>query len=363
MKVEQIIKDLKTELCVLMSGSKDVIDNLSKQLSALTKLLSKVEENWVGQWASPKYNDYKGFFNSNEVYKVDREGVIKYIENESELKIEMVSESVHRKSQEYKDFQEKLVTEVSIIKSIEKLTSELQILNEIENFEWGVSPSRYVVMKRPGSFYVDNPSSILNRGIDTPPHLRVGGEIFSLVTILESVRIFEKLVTRLLRQIEIKLSIEESSDNSIDFLHQIIDSFHQVVRQLQHRHDKRSTITIQDEYDVQDLLHAILRIGFEDVRPEEYTPSYAGSSTRVDFLLKKEKTIIEIKKTRKGLSDKEVGEQLILDSQHYKVHPDCKRLICFVYDAENKIQNPRGLEEDLNRLTTEEMLVEVYIRP
>ena len=56
---------------------------------------------------------------------------------------------------------------------------------------------------------------------------------------------------------------------------------------------------IKDEYDVQDLLNALLRLNFDDVRPEEYTPSYAGSSTRVDFLLKKEKIVIEVKKTRK----------------------------------------------------------------
>ncbi|MBZ4359524.1 hypothetical protein LAM19_25050, partial [Mycobacterium tuberculosis] len=75
----------------------------------------------------------------------------------------------------------------------------------------------------------------------------------------------------------------------------------------------RQTIEINDEYDVQDLFHALLKIHFEDVRPEEYTPSYAGSSTRVDFLLKNEKIIIELKKTRKNLKQKEVGEQLIVD--------------------------------------------------
>jgi REase_DpnII-MboI len=32
---------------------------------------------------------------------------------------------------------------------------------------------------------------------------------------------------------------------------------------------------IKDEYDVQDLLHAILRAFFDDVRPEEFVPSYA----------------------------------------------------------------------------------------
>jgi hypothetical protein len=69
-------------------------------------------------------------------------------------------------------------------------------------------------------------------------------------------------------------------------IEQICDSFHQVARQLRSRHGSRPTLEVEDEYDVQDLLHAILRIFFEDVRPEEWAPSYAGKATRMDFLLK-----------------------------------------------------------------------------
>ena len=68
----------------------------------------------------------------------------------------------------------------------------------------------------------------------------------------------------------------------------------------------------------------------------------------MDFLLKNERVVIEVKKTRLGLSDKELGDQLIIDVARYKVHPDCKRLICFVYDVEGRIGNPSGLMADLN---------------
>jgi hypothetical protein len=122
-----------------------------------------------------------------------------------------------------------------------------------------------------------------------------------------------------------------------------------VARQLRSRYGSRNTIEIEDEYDVQDLFHSLLRIHFDDVRAEEYTPSYAGSASRVDFLLKKEKIIIEIKKTRQGLSAREVGEQLIIDSQRYQAHPDCSTLVCFVYDPEGRVANPRGIESDLTK--------------
>lgn len=129
----------------------------------------------------------------------------------------------------------------------------------------------------------------------------------------------------------------------------IISRFHQVARQLRARYSDRPTIEIEDEYDVQDLFHGLLKLYFDDVRPEEYTPSYAGAASRVDFLLKQEQIVIEIKKTRKGLGAKEVGEQLIIDSQRYQSHPNCGQLICFVYDPEGRIANPRGIENDLTK--------------
>ncbi|WP_227691697.1 hypothetical protein [Psychrobacter immobilis] len=142
----------------------------------------------------------------------------------------------------------------------------------------------------------------------------------------------------------------------------IMNRFHQVCRQLNKRYNNRPTIDINDEYDVQDLFHALLKLYFDDVRPEEYTPSYAGAASRTDFLLKKEQIIIELKKSRSGLRAKQVGEQLIVDSQRYQVHPDCKRIICFVYDPEGFIANPRGIENDLSK-DTNGIPVWVFIRP
>ncbi|MSP27865.1 MAG: hypothetical protein EXR80_05370 [Methylococcales bacterium] len=149
---------------------------------------------------------------------------------------------------------------------------------------------------------------------------------------------------------------------AVDTVHLIINRFHQVARQLQARHSERNTIEINDEYDVQDLFHALLKLYFDDIRPEEYTPSYAGSASRVDFLLKDEQIIIEIKKTRNTLKAKEVSEQLIIDTQKYQAHPDCKTLIFFVYDPEGKIANPCGIEKDLSK-DFNGLPVSVFITP
>lgn len=151
-----------------------------------------------------------------------------------------------------------------------------------------------------------------------------------------------------------KIDVDETLDR-------IFWRFHKVVRQLRVRHGGRYTLDINDEYDVQDLLHALLQLYFDDIRDEEWTPSYAGSAARVDFLLKNEKTVIEVKKTRQGLADKEVGNQLIEDIERYKVHPDCEKLVCFVYDPEGRIGNPNGVMNDLN--SRHEGFAKVVIQP
>jgi hypothetical protein len=139
--------------------------------------------------------------------------------------------------------------------------------------------------------------------------------------------------------------------------------FHLVARQLINRHSGRPTLVVEDEYDVQDLLHSLLKIHFSDIRPEETTPSYAGGSKRLDFLLKDEHIVIEVKKTRKDLNDKKVGEELIIDIATYGSHPDCKKLFCFVYDPDGRINNPYGLETDLQKLSTDKLEVRIFVYP
>ncbi len=78
-------------------------------------------------------------------------------------------------------------------------------------------------------------------------------------------------------------------------------------------------------------------------------------------MLKEEKVVIEVKKTRKEMKDKDLGEQLIIDISKYKVHPDCQRLICFVYDPEGRIINPEGIIKDLEE--DNEGFVKIYINP
>jgi len=105
----------------------------------------------------------------------------------------------------------------------------------------------------------------------------------------------------LIRQAEkLGIGIYPKDNKAVDTtseLKRVFSRFHRVARQLRSRYNNRETIEVNDEYDVQDLLHALLRLYFDDVRAEEWTPSYAGKSARMDFLLKNEKVVIEVPNT------------------------------------------------------------------
>lgn len=155
---------------------------------------------------------------------------------------------------------------------------------------------------------------------------------------------------------------KKTQNNSLFHLERLLKRFDIVARQLKQRHEERETLIIEDEYDVQDLLHALLKIYFEDVRPEEYSPSYAGSSSRMDFLLKKDEVVVEAKMASKKLRDKLIGEQLIIDIKKYQSHPNCKILYCLVYDPNSFIKNPVALENDLSG-KHDNLYVKVFVVP
>jgi hypothetical protein len=116
---------------------------------------------------------------------------------------------------------------------------------------------------------------------------------------------------------------------------------------LTHRRKGAQALSFSTEYDGQDLLHALLRPWVADIRPEEFTPSYAGSSTRMDFLLPKYRLVIELKFVRDGNHARRIGDELIVDIDHYRRHPDCNELWCVVFDHEHLLQNSEGLKADL----------------
>jgi hypothetical protein len=142
--------------------------------------------------------------------------------------------------------------------------------------------------------------------------------------------------------------LNSSNFPSSEFIEKIFLKFHEAVKQLRKRYDDRETLDVEDEYDVQNILHVFLRLNFDTIVPEENAPSFAGVKSRMDFLLPKEKIAIETKMTRKGLRLKELVSQLNDDTVFYQKHPNCDTLYVLVYDPDEQIDNPRYVEKELS---------------
>jgi hypothetical protein len=65
-----------------------------------------------------------------------------------------------------------------------------------------------------------------------------------------------------------------------ELLEVIIVGLPKAMHPLTHRRKGATTMTMEPEYDIQDLLHSQLRPWIADIKPEEHTPSYAGTSTK-----------------------------------------------------------------------------------
>ncbi|MCB2183594.1 MAG: hypothetical protein KQH63_16285 [Desulfobulbaceae bacterium] len=153
-------------------------------------------------------------------------------------------------------------------------------------------------------------------------------------------------------------------DSVQDLLMVLLRGLRRAMHPLTHRRKGAQPLSFSSEYDVQDLLHCMLRPWISDIRPEEFTPSYAGSSTRMDFLLPAHSLVIELKFVRDRAHGKRIGDELIVDIEHYRRHPACNSLWCVVYDPESLLTNAEGLRTDLEgirRTKDGELMVKVLV--
>ena len=77
----------------------------------------------------------------------------------------------------------------------------------------------------------------------------------------------ERILSSMIQEIEDYWGQTEKKpeeNGTLDIMERICDRFHLVVRQLRERYKNRNTWNVEDEYDVQDLLHCLLFLEFED---------------------------------------------------------------------------------------------------
>ena len=135
-----------------------------------------------------------------------------------------------------------------------------------------------------------------------------------------------------------------------DLVIEILENFENAVKKitdltLRYGKDKqnRNLIAIKDEYDVQDLLYFSLKSVFPEIKYEDDTSNYGGSAKRLDFYLKNEGIIIEVKHIDKA-DDKKYTKQMKEDLQSYHVVNVLTEIVFFIY-APNAIQDINNFNE------------------
>lgn len=95
-------------------------------------------------------------------------------------------------------------------------------------------------------------------------------------------------------------------------------------------------------------------------------PKVAGSSSRVDLVLKGMGIIIEIKFVSEAAKVKVIVEDLKRDIESYYPHPECEHLFCFIYDPKDIINDPKPIENDLSgarNIKGKQFIVEAIVCP
>jgi len=83
----------------------------------------------------------------------------------------------------------------------------------------------------------------------------------------------------------------------------------------------------------------------------------------MDFLIRPHNIVVEAKMTRKGLAERGIADQLLVDYARYERTPACRVLYCFVYDPQSRIKNATGLREDLESRSSAKLTIKVAVRP
>lgn len=151
-----------------------------------------------------------------------------------------------------------------------------------------------------------------------------------------------------------KQSVTKTTYNKLssrDLIIDILENFENAVKKITDksmRYGKsssipRNLIKIEDEYDVQDLLYFSLKSVFPEIKYEDDTSTYGGSGKRLDFYLRGEGIIIEVKHIDKA-DDKKYTKQMKDDLQSYHVVNFLTEIIFFIF-APNAIQDINNFSE------------------
>ncbi len=141
-----------------------------------------------------------------------------------------------------------------------------------------------------------------------------------------------------------------SKDNilpSFTVLLNILNSFSDVVSKLKYRRSGKHSLDIKDEYDVQDILYAMLKGMFPSLQYEDPGKKVGPSSSRADFTVADIGVFIETKYISEKGKEKIIHDECLADIQKYGKQAECQKIVFFVYDPQKCIDNQYAFKSGL----------------
>lgn len=125
---------------------------------------------------------------------------------------------------------------------------------------------------------------------------------------------------------------------------QLCERLNQSAKVLARRRVDKKPFQIEDEYDVQDLLKAILRAYFKYVVSEDPISKVAGVSSRADFAIEELGLILEVKFVRSPGEQARIVKEFAEDLLFYSKCQFLEHFIYFVYGADD-LNEPELLDK------------------
>lgn len=151
-----------------------------------------------------------------------------------------------------------------------------------------------------------------------------------------------------------KTSVKPDIESALARIHQVIRMFYTSAKIVDERRKNLQPLKITNEYDLQDILHCILKPQFPDINPEEYAPPVGKGSKRIDLVLKSARIVIELKVVFDNKKTTQVVDELKIDIESYHSHPACGTLYCFIYNPVLAIEDPEKIIAELSGTRTKD---------
>lgn len=149
-------------------------------------------------------------------------------------------------------------------------------------------------------------------------------------------------------QLQLKLQhagvTKMTTSAEIQLVLQLCGRLNHSAKVLNRRRANKQPFEIKDEYDVQDLLQAVLRAYFKYSVSEDPISKLAGASSRADFAIQELGVIIEAKYVHSPNEQDRITKQFAEDCQSYSQSPFLEHFIYLVYGAED-LKEPELLDQ------------------